>query len=272
VRVKINGKIRTAAEGDMVLDAVRGAGIEIPALCAHDDLEPYGACRLCVVEVREKGSARWRIVASCLYPVREGLEIRTHTERIKRYRAILLELMLAHSSTSGYVRELAGDHGVRRVRFAKDTDDCMLCGLCVRACSEIVGADAIGFSSRGTGRSVDIPFGIDSSRCIACGLCTYICPTDAIQMEYRRTLELRKAEDVHPCRYTMMGLVSDAVCPLNYECHRCEIDQRMWEESGTHPAFSMKAPRGKGRKRAGGTKPAPARTGSRASKGKRRKR
>lgn len=234
----LNGKRRDADPGATVLEAARAAGVDIPAVCAHDALEPYGACRLCIVEVREKGNKRSRVVASCLYPVKEGLEVETDTVRIKKLRKFLLELLLARSPESPYVRELAAKHGVTRARFSSMGDDCILCGLCVRVCAEVVKADAIGFSQRGIGRKVDSPFGIDHSRCIACGACTFVCPTGAIQMEYTRVMELRARGGEHLCRYTLMGFLPDAVCSLNYECARCEIDQKLRAEAGTHPAIA----------------------------------
>ena len=243
----LNGKKRTAGAGTTVLEAARTAGIDIPALCAHDALEPYGACRLCIVEIREKGKKRPRVVASCFYPVKDGLEVETDTPRIRKLRKVLLELLLARSPGAPYVRELAAKHGVTKTRFSKLNDDCILCGLCVRVCSEIVGANAIGFSQRGIGRKVESPFGIDHSRCIACGACAYVCPTDAIDMEYERVIELRREGGEHPCRYTLMGFLSDAVCSLNYECFRCEIDQKFRAEAHTHPMLARKQPRRKAR-------------------------
>ncbi len=222
-----------------MLEAARSAGIDIPSLCDNDYLEPYGACRLCVVEVREKGRKGWRVVASCLYPLKEGLEIRTDSKLILQHRKLLVELMLARCSGNRYVRRLAKRFGVKRPRFGGGDEDCIMCGLCVRVCSEIVGAAAIGFSSRGISRKVETPFGIDSSKCIACGACTYVCPTGAINMEYERVIELRKNEKEHMCRYTLMGFLDEAVCMLNYECARCEVDQRMRDRFDTHPAFAM---------------------------------
>ena len=246
----LNGKARTAAPGATVLDAARAAGIDIPAVCAHDALQPYGACRLCIVEIRERGKKRWRVVASCLYPVKEGLEVETDTERIRIQRRLLLELLLARSGGAPYVRELAERYGVTKSRFSKLDDDCILCGLCVRVCAEVVGANAIGFAQRGIGRKVDSPFGVDHSRCVACGACTFVCPTGAIQMEHVRALELRSCGGEHLCRYTLMGFLSDAVCALNYECSRCEIDQKFRAESGTHPMLARvrKRPRKKARR------------------------
>jgi bidirectional [NiFe] hydrogenase diaphorase subunit len=248
----LNGKKREAAEGMTVLAAARAAGVDIPAVCAHDALEPYGACRLCIVEVKEPGTKRPRIVTSCLYPVKEGLEVSSETQRIRRLRRFLLELLLARSPNAPYVRALAGRYGVKKARFSTIDDDCILCGLCVRVCSEVVGADAIGFSQRGIGRRVESPFSIDHSRCIACGACTYVCPTGAVQMEYTRVMELRAQGGEHLCRYTLMGFLPDAVCSLNYECARCEIDQRFRDEAEMHPLLA--------RALRDGTHPMPART------------
>lgn len=234
----LNGKKRTAAPGTTVLGASHEAGIEIPALCAHDALQPYGACRLCVVEAREKGKKRWRVVASCLFPVTEGLEVRTDTAKVEKLRKFLLELLLARSPNAPSVKELAARYGVTKARFSKLDDDCILCGLCVRVCDEVVGASAIGFAERGIGRKVDSPFGIDHTRCIACGACTAVCPTGAVQMEYTRAMELRREGGEHRCRYTLMGFLPDAVCALNYECYRCEIDQKFRGEAGMHPLIA----------------------------------
>ncbi len=241
MNIKLNGRRVKAKRGETVLQAARREGVDIPALCARDELIPYGACRLCVVEAKEKGRRRWKVVASCLYPASEGLEIRTHTERIIRHRKMLIELMLARCSDEPYVKELAGECGVRRGRLAESDDDCILCGLCVRVCDEVVGSKAIGFVSRGIDRRVGLPFGHDTSSCIACGACTYVCPTGAVQMEYLRRRELRKEEGEHLCRYSLMGLISETVCTMNYECERCEVDQRIRRELGTHPMLWDKA-------------------------------
>lgn len=261
MKIVLNGKKRQVRGGSTVLEAAVEAGIDIPALCMHDDLTPYGACRLCVVEVREKRRKRWRVVASCLYPVSEGLEVRTDTERIARHRKVLLELMIARCPGAPALRELARRYGVKRTRFAKGEDDCIMCGLCVRVCSEVVGADAIGFASRGVSRRVDTPFGIDHRRCIACGACTAVCPTGAIQMEYNRVIDLRRSESEHPCRYALMGILSHALCSMNYECARCEIDQRMRERFGEYPIFAVRRTRAGKDARKGGRRKQSSKTG-----------
>jgi bidirectional [NiFe] hydrogenase diaphorase subunit len=252
MRFVLNGRKRQAPEGTTVLEAARAAGVDVPAVCAHDALQPYGACRLCVVEVTEKGSGRSKVVASCLYPVKEDLVVQTETPRIRRLRKFLLELLIARSPDAPYVRKLARRYGVTAPRFSPTSDNCILCGLCVRVCSEVIGASAIGFSGRGIARKIDSPFGIDHSRCIACGACTYVCPTGAVQMEHERVEELRASSGEHPCRYTLMGFLPDAVCSLNYECFRCETDQKFRAEAQTHPMLARDAERRRKASPAGG--------------------
>jgi bidirectional [NiFe] hydrogenase diaphorase subunit len=241
MKIKLNGKSAEAARGETVLTVARREGIDVPALCHHHGLMPYGSCRICIVEIREKRSKKWKVVASCLYPVSDGLEVKTDTEKIIKHRRMLIELMLARCGNVPYIKQLAKEYGVRKGRLAESDKDCILCGLCVRVCNEVVGRRAIGFVSRGINREVGIPFGADRSACIACGACTYVCPTGAIQMEYQRREELREGGGEHLCRYSLMGLVSESVCTQNYECERCEIDQKMMDRFGTHPMLSEEA-------------------------------
>lgn len=191
VRLKIDGRKLEVERGLSILEASRQAGIEIPTLCFDEALRPYAACRLCVVEIATRGVKR--LVASCVYPVEEGAEIKTSTDEILLHRKILLGLYLARSPEARRIRELAEELGAIVPRYAfADTHNCILCGLCVRACAEIVGAGAIGFSQRGMDRKVEPPFGRASAACISCGTCTTICPTKAITLE-----EIDRVETVH---------------------------------------------------------------------------
>ncbi len=178
----IDGKALEVEEGKTVLEAARGAGIEIPTLCHHEQLSPYGACRLCLVEVVAGGRPGLR--ASCLYRVTEGLEVKTETERVGKTRKIILELLLARSRNSEVVKELAGRYGVTETRIKLPVEGkCVLCGLCVRACAEISQRQAINAVYRGTQRMVGTPFNKISERCIGCGACSYVCPTKSIEVE-----------------------------------------------------------------------------------------
>lgn len=179
--IEIDGRKWPATKGEYVLDVARRNGIFIPTLCAHPLLTPYGACRLCLVEIQQ--GQRKRVVASCAYPVQAGQVVRTTTEQISELRRGIMELLLARCPDSPAVRALAGRLGVNESRFpplGRAGEQCVLCGLCVRVCSEVVGSSAIGFASRGWERHVDSPFSLGSKDCLGCGACAAVCPTNAI--------------------------------------------------------------------------------------------
>jgi bidirectional [NiFe] hydrogenase diaphorase subunit len=237
IALKIDGKKVKVPEGTTVLQAAQQAGVEIPHLCHHEGILPYGACRVCTVEITKDG--RTRLQASCTYPVEEGLEVKTDTPRVQEGRKIILEFLLARCPDSEPIREFARRWGVSKTRFEKqEKDDCILCGLCVRACSQVVGAEAVGFSGRGLARKVDTPFGYHPDSCVGCGLCTYVCPTGHIQMEAETARKLRQSVGTErTCRYMLMGLVSEKTCPQNFECWHCPYDQYMEYALKNHPAL-----------------------------------
>lgn len=174
ITLTINGLDVKVEEGTTVLEAARFWGIEIPTLCYHEGLTPYGACRLCVVEIGRGENTK--LVSSCTYPAEEGLVVRTHSKRVVNARKMLVELMLARAPGSKTIQDLASSMGVTKVRFKVRNDDCILCGLCVRMCEEQMGAKAIGFVNRGYKREVTTPFRLKSDVCRTCGACMYICP------------------------------------------------------------------------------------------------
>ncbi len=180
VRFKINDIEVTAEPGWTVLETAREYGIEIPTLCFHECVAASGACRLCMVELKE-GS--WsKLVASCVYPVKDGLTVYTKTERVKNVRRWILEMLLSETPASREVQELARAHGVTSTRFnVKDpNEDCILCGLCTRVCEEVVGIAAISTQSRGVHKTIGPPFMQPSEACVACGSCVTVCPTGAM--------------------------------------------------------------------------------------------
>jgi NADH dehydrogenase/NADH:ubiquinone oxidoreductase subunit G len=137
---------------------------------------------VCLVEVTV--GKRTRLVTSCIYEVAPDIEVKTSTERVTRNRKAVLELLLARAPDAPVIRKLASEYGVEKSRYPLVlNDNCILCGLCVRACNEIIGASAIGFIDRGTERRVGPPIERHSERCIGCGTCVYICPTAAISLE-----------------------------------------------------------------------------------------
>jgi len=174
VKLIINGWEVQVEEGWTLLEAIRWIGFDVPTLCYHEGLTPYGACRLCVVEIGKE--PRTKVVSSCTYPVEEGLIVRTHSKRVVEARKMIVELMLASSPQSKTVQDLASQLGIQQVRFKVEHEDCLLCGLCVRMCAEQMMAKAIDFAFRGGDRKITTPFDMKSEVCRHCGACMYICP------------------------------------------------------------------------------------------------
>ena len=181
ITLKINGKKIKAKEGSTILEAARAHGIEIPTLCSNEALKPYGACRLCIVEIHKDGNTF--VEASCTYPVAEGLIVKTNTPRIIEGRKMVVELHLARSPNVKIISQLAQEYGIVESarEMGKDNDYCILCGLCVRACNEVVKAGAIQFAGSGVNKVVESPFSKTAEDCIACGSCAFICPTGIIK-------------------------------------------------------------------------------------------
>lgn len=181
-RFTIDGREVTGYKGETILEVARREGFDIPTLCHHEAIVPYGACRLCLVEVTV--GKRTRLVTSCIYEVAPDIEVKTDTEKVMRNRKAVLELLLARAPDAPRIKELAEEYGIEKTRYPLiKNDKCILCGLCVRACREIIGASAIGFIDRGAERRVGPPIERHSERCIGCGTCVYICPTAAISLK-----------------------------------------------------------------------------------------
>jgi len=170
----INGIEVEVERGTTVLEAARFLGLPIPTLCHDDGLTPYGACRLCVVEVTN--GPRTKLQAACTLPAEDGLVVQTHSARVERARQLLLELYVATTPQSKTIQDLASRYGVTRVRLTPAFEDCIQCGKCVRICREQMMAGAIGFAYRGNRRQVMAPFRPQSDVCRQCGACMYICP------------------------------------------------------------------------------------------------
>lgn len=165
-----------------ILEAAKAVGIEIPTLCYHEQLEPYGACRICSVEIR--AGSRARLVTACVYPAEEGLVVDTKSERVVKIRKMLLELMLARAPCARKIQDLAYEYGVEKTRFEKESAFCILCGLCVRYCAEVTKKNAITFIGRGTEREVMFIPEIASQECPSCQECFELCPTDVLRPNF----------------------------------------------------------------------------------------
>ena len=204
VNIEVNKKPIKAKQGEMLLTALRRAGINVPTLCYMENLFPSGACRMCVVEV----DGQRGLVPSCAAPVREGMKVQTHSPRAVRARKTIVELLLAnHPDDCLYcvrnrnckLQGLAEELGVRQRRYVgakteakvdtsspsivRDPAKCILCGKCVRLCEEVQGVAAIDFTGRGCRTSIGTAFdqGLNVSSCINCGQCIMACPTGALR-------------------------------------------------------------------------------------------
>ena len=180
IKLEIDGKIVEAQEGMTLLWAARQAGIEIPTLCFDDRLASYGGCRLCTVEITKNGKTRF--VASCVYPVENRLVVKTESERVIKIRKMLIELLLPLSPT-GPLEDLAQKYNVGKSRFPGEETQCILCGLCVRYCSEIKKANAVGFFGRGVEREIKFIPEVASKECPNCRQCFSLCPSGKVISE-----------------------------------------------------------------------------------------
>ena len=182
VILTINDRSVMAVEGMTILQAAQSEGIEIPTLCHLPRLTPAGACRLCTVEISKGG--RSRLVVSCVYPVEEGLEVQTESERVRKGRKLILELLLARAPGVQALREYGVKYGVNTEKFPSEPNFCILCGLCVRYCAEVKQKHAIGFVGRGVERQVMFQPDIAAKECASCGECFAICPTGVLPSNY----------------------------------------------------------------------------------------
>ena len=185
VTITINKNQYLAIDGEIILETAIRNHIDIPHLCYEKALEPYGACRLCMVEIVTCGKTE--MAPACTIRVHNGLEILTDTPEIIQHRNILFELYLSEAPKSEVIRDMAAKYGITKTRFLKKIvhDDplfgnCILCGLCVRVCYEIMGPGTINFINRGPYTVVNTPFFEENPVCAGCTACASVCPTKAI--------------------------------------------------------------------------------------------
>lgn len=255
----INGRKVTAWQGESVLDAAKRAGIHIPTLCHHPAVEPFGSCRLCMVEVTKQSWKGWKgLMTACLYPAAPDLMIETNSERVRHVRKNVLDLLLARCPDSTLIQDLAQEYGISQTTFVprENPDLCILCGLCVRVCEQSV-TSAITTAFRGHNRKIASPWEGPPEDCIGCGACASVCPTGHIVMEEMdgiRSIWKRKFPMVlcKTCGKPLMTeaeqkhLVEKTNLDISYfeECSACKrsrtaksFAQVVWK---THPGFVPK--------------------------------
>lgn len=211
VKLNIDDKIVEAEEGSTILNTANQAGIHIPTICSHESLSPAGSCRICTVEVITDGQSN--LAAACTYLVETGLKVRTSSEKVIEARRLAVELLMAHRPHSDKIQKLAQKLGIEELRFTLKEKECILCDLCVRACHEIVGADAITFIAQGKDRSIDEATVVHSlEKCIGCDSCAYVCPTEAIIVE-----------DIGDIR-----IISAPSGKLEFKLRKCRVCGKHW--------------------------------------------
>ena len=223
INLTINGLNVSVEDGATVLEAAKFLGFPIPTLCHMEGLEPYGACRLCLVEIGKAPNSK--LVSSCTYPAQEGLVVRTASSRVLKARKMVIELLLASCPQSKVIQDIASAHGVNQQRFKQEHEDCILCGLCVRMCKEQMMAGAIGFRGRGENRSLGTPFDVKSEECRFCGGCMYVCPA----CQLRCTFNEPEKAICGGCQNLSPPCVEeekfdDMMCYMS-PCVACEIDK-----------------------------------------------
>ncbi len=213
--IKVNRKEFMAQQGETILEVVERNGMKIPTLCHMKKFNPSGACRICVVENAHNG----KLIPSCSYPVEEGMEIYTHSQKVVESRKMIVELLLSNHpddclfcvrSGNCQLQDLSVEHNVMERRISgkknnshmdlsspsivRDPDKCILCGRCVRVCEETIGVSAIDYINRGSETVIGVTYNksINTSSCVNCGQCIMVCPTGALH-EHDHISELQTA-------------------------------------------------------------------------------
>ncbi|MBI9105994.1 MAG: (2Fe-2S)-binding protein [Spirochaetales bacterium] len=198
VEIIIDGRKIRVPQGTTILKAAAMLEIRIPTLCHHEELSPSGSCRLCIVEISNpsQNPDRSWIDSACVCPASEGLNIKTHSPRVLKERKLIIELLLSRAPDSQQIMKLALENGITKPRFTaadEGKSNCILCGLCMRVCNELIKAEAIGFSGRGIKKEVVSPFKIAGDLCIGCKACEAVCPTGVINFKIENK-KLRKQD------------------------------------------------------------------------------
>lgn len=233
-RLTIDGRRVEVPEGSYILDAAHKAGIHIPTLCNHAGLEPWGGCRMCVVDMSK---ASWdddwfKLVTSCNHPVEDGMTVVTSSERVVETRKVVADLLLARCPNTPLIQKLAAEYGVYETSYVPNPDptDCILCGLCTRVCDHI-GVSAISSVDRGSGREIAPPFHAPPPDCIGCLACAEICPTDCIPFETSSTKRVIWEKEFEMLRDPVTGEGTITKAQAAYFAERTGVPHAYFESS-----------------------------------------
>jgi NADH dehydrogenase/NADH:ubiquinone oxidoreductase subunit G len=216
VTMTIDGSTVRARRGESVLDTAARYGICIPHLCHLPTCSETGACRICIVENVLNG--RSKITTSCTLVAKEGMVIRANSEKVQKLRRNIAELLVTQAPNSRAIQDLAVRCGVTDTRYPFRSDDCVLCGRCVRACKELYQAEAIGFVGRGSQREVDFPFSVRPEFCKRCWACVDLCPMKVTPCD----------GPMKPGEEYLCGKCESTVMPPQYmegDCTRCDMGE-----------------------------------------------
>jgi bidirectional [NiFe] hydrogenase diaphorase subunit len=258
-QLTINGRRLSAEEGDTVLDVAQRADIHVPTLCHHEAVEPFGSCRLCMVEVTKPSWNGWKgLMTSCLYPAAPDLVIDTNSESVRHVRKNVLDLLLARCPESRLIQEMAEEYGISQTTFMPraDADLCILCGLCVRVCDTAV-TSAIATVNRGYEREIGTPWGGPPEDCVGCGACAQVCPTGQIVMaeadgvrhiwqQNHQMVRCKSCNDTFMTEAERDHLMATRGMNRDYfeECAACKRERTAAKLAGvvlaTHPDFEPK--------------------------------
>ncbi len=232
VTVKIDGTKTSVPEQTSILEAARDTGIQIPTLCYHRALGPQGACRMCIVEA-EGPRLEKTVLAACSTSAVDGLVVETSSDLIRRLRQDIMGLILSGTEATDRLKAMARRAGVPNGRSTRLKEDpCILCGLCVRACSEIIKARALSFRAAPSHKHrVAEEVAFDPERCIGCGTCAVLCPVAAVKVEDKGR---RRDVILYGKRVRRFALVSCALCgkPFTTEEHINFVSSRITGDPG----------------------------------------
>jgi len=238
----VNGRRVTVPDDATILDATRAAGVDVPTLCHFDGLEPWGGCRLCVVDMSQEGwDEDWfKMVTACNHPVAEGMRVVTHSERVLATRQVVIDLLLARCPETPLIQRIAAEHGIEKTSYEPNPEptDCILCGLCTRVCDHI-GVSAIASVNRGWGREIAPPFHGEPPDCIGCLACAEICPTDYIEFtdgHVTRTIWNREFEML---RDPVTGQAVITTAQAEYFAERSGVPKAYFETSDSSKRLAM---------------------------------